>query len=67
MNNSMNLCRYLRGKYSQHLEVHDPATESQQKSTSGYFVCIKTMTVSGPDHQPVSREDCHAGRQCFLK
>lgn len=63
----MNLCRYYRDKYNQHLKAHHPVTESQHESTSGYVVCIKTMTVSGPDHQPVSREDCHAGRQCFLK
>lgn len=68
MKNSMKSCKYLRDEYNDHLRVKNASIENnKRKSSSGYYVCIKTMTVSGPDHAPVSREDCQDGRVCFLR
>jgi hypothetical protein len=67
MKELMDSCKYFRDQYNQHLNINNQGINKQHESSSGYHVCIKTMTVSGPDHQPVSREDCRAGRQCFMK
>ena len=67
MKDSMNSCKYFRDEYNHHLKVNSKKLDKQYESSSGYHVCIKTMTVSGPDHQPVSLNECQAGRQCFIK
>jgi len=67
MKESMNSCKYFRDQYNQHLYMNNQRIIKKHESSSGYHVCIKTMTISGPDHQPVSREECQAGRQCFIK
>jgi hypothetical protein len=66
MKDSMNSCKYLRDEYSEHLQVKSPTVKNKHKS-SGYYVCIQTMTVSGPDHEPVNRDDCQSGRGCYLR
>jgi len=66
MKDSMNSCKYFRDEYNQHLKIKNQTFNNQRESSSGYYVCIRTMTVSGPDHEPVSREDCQNGRGCYL-
>ena len=68
MKDAKNSCEYFRDEYNQHLKVNNQRINKPRKSSSsGYYVCIQTMTVSGPDHEPVSREDCQAGRRCFMR
>ena len=65
MKDIKNSCKHFRDEYSQHLTVKNPPHKKNGRSTSGYYVCIQTLTVSGPDHGPVSPENCHGSRSCF--
>jgi len=67
MKDSRNSCKYFRDEYSHHLKVKHPPFKKEGKSASGYYVCIQTLTVSGPDHGPVGPESCQDGRGCFIK
>jgi len=68
MKDSLISCTYFRDEYSEHLKVKNPTfNKYNRKSSSGYYVCIKTMTVSGPDHAPVQPENCQGGRGCYLR
>jgi hypothetical protein len=66
MENTKNSCKYFRDEYSHHLKIKHPPFKKEGKSASGYYVCIQTLTVSGPDHGPVSPENCHGSRNCFI-
>ena len=67
MKDSMNSCKYFRDEYSHHLKIKNPPFKNEGESSSGYYLCIQTMTVSGPDSAPVSPEECQGGRKCYLK
>jgi hypothetical protein len=66
MNYSRNSCKYFRDEYNHHLKINHPPFKKEGKSASGYYVCIQTLTVNGPDHGPVSPENCQGSRRCFI-
>jgi hypothetical protein len=67
MQNSKNSCKYFRDEYNQDLKLKNLQYKKQGRSSSGYYLCIQTMTVMGPDHQSVNPESCNGARGCYMK
>jgi len=65
MKDSMMLCKCFQREESHLPKPKNQAFWKQGESATGYYLCIQTMTVSGPDGAPVSPEDCQDGRKCF--
>ena len=66
MKNSKMSCKYFRNEYNHDLKIKNPPFKIDGKSASGYYLCIQTLTVSGPDHGPVNPESCSKGRGCYI-
>jgi hypothetical protein len=54
-------CRNLRNKEM----YHQPAGQEEDQFSSGLCWCIRTHESFGPDGQPVSKQECCAGRACY--
>ena len=60
-----NICMYFRNEYDHDLKIKKPPFKIDGKSSSGYYLCIQTLTFSGPDHGPVDPERCDRHRSCY--
>ena len=60
-----NTCKHFRSEYNHDLKIRNPSFKNAGKSSSGYYLCIQTLTVSGPDDGPVDPETCHRDRSCY--
>ena len=59
------LCTHLRTK-GMYLPPNPRADgAAPEGSATAVYWCLKTMKVTGPDGQPVDREDCVPPRACF--
>ena len=67
MNSKQLSCKYFRSEYNHDLRIKNPPFKMEGESSSGYYLCIKTLTVDGPDHGPVGPENCQEGRDCYLR
>jgi hypothetical protein len=59
------MCRHLRSKG---MYVHGTTEELNTGvpgSGDGYFWCLKTMHLFGPDNQAVNRQECRPDRTCY--
>jgi hypothetical protein len=53
-------CRHLRNK-----EMYYQGNEDDE-CASGIYWCARTQEAFGPDSQIVGKNDCCAGRSCFI-
>ena len=59
------ICCHLRSKG---MYVHGTTEEvdaGMPGTGDGYFWCLKTMHLFGPDNETVNREVCRPGRNCY--
>lgn len=59
-------------KYLQQEKDHIPHPNHKEFVDKGgipvsHYLCIRTMTVSGPDHLMVAPEHCDSRRTCFVQ
>jgi hypothetical protein len=59
-------CKFFREEDDHHPKFESNVFPGKAEFASQYFYCIKTMTVSGPDYEPVGPEECKQSRKCFV-
>ncbi|MHC4414705.1 MAG: hypothetical protein ACYS0G_05420 [Planctomycetota bacterium] len=60
-------CRHIRHKLMYVDERQTVPGLVDDSSDTRVFFCVKTQESLGPDSEPVSPDDCVAGRSCFRR
>jgi hypothetical protein len=59
------ICCHLRSKGMYVHGTTDAVDTGLPGSGDGYFWCLKTMHLFGPDSEVVNRDACKPGRVCY--
>ncbi len=59
------ICCHLRSKGMHMFGTTDAVEAGGPGTGDGYFWCLKTMHLFGPDNEAVNRAACQSGRGCF--
>ena len=64
-----NFCKHLRTKamFVGATPVEAFAEKPEGEDRSCHFWCNRTQTVAGLDDQPVHKDACQPGRDCFVE